>query len=59
MFKVILITGPRQVGKTTTLKKLFQDKYAYVTLDDINELEVAKTDPKTIFFESFSAFNHR
>jgi predicted AAA+ superfamily ATPase len=49
MFKVILITGPRQVGKTTTLKHLFQDKYGYVTLDDITELEIAKTDPKLFF----------
>jgi predicted AAA+ superfamily ATPase len=49
MFKVILITGPRQVGKTTTLKHLFQGKYGYVTLDDITELEVAKTDPKLFF----------
>jgi predicted AAA+ superfamily ATPase len=49
MFKVILITGPRQVGKTTTLKQLFKNKYDYVTLDDINELEVAKTDPKLFF----------
>lgn len=49
MFKVILITGPRQVGKTTTLKHLFQDSYDYVTLDDVNELEIAKTDPKLFF----------
>ena len=49
MFKVVLITGPRQVGKTTTLKQLFKNKYDYVTLDDINELEVAKTDPKLFF----------
>ena len=49
MFKVILITGPRQVGKTTTLKQLFKEKFDYVTLDDINELEVAKTDPKLFF----------
>ena len=27
MFKVVLITGPRQVGKTTTLKQLFKGKY--------------------------------
>jgi predicted AAA+ superfamily ATPase len=49
MFKVVLITGPRQVGKTTTLKQLFKGKYDYVTLDDINELEIAKTDPKLFF----------
>ncbi|MDY0074954.1 MAG: AAA family ATPase, partial [Acholeplasmataceae bacterium] len=46
MFKVLLITGPRQVGKTTTLKYLFKDTYNYVTLDDVTELSIAKEDPK-------------
>jgi uncharacterized protein len=49
MFKVLLITGPRQVGKTTTLKHLFKDTYHYVTLDDITELALAKEDPKLFF----------
>lgn len=51
-FKVVLITGSRQVGKSTTLKKIFAGKYNYVTLDDINYLTLAKNDPK-FFFESF------
>jgi hypothetical protein len=49
MFKVLLVTGPRQVGKSTTLKHLFGDTYNYVTLDDILELELAKNDPKLFF----------
>lgn len=49
MFKVLLITGPRQVGKTTTLKHLFKESYNYVTLDDITELTIAKEDPKLFF----------
>lgn len=49
MFKVLLVTGPRQVGKTTTLKHLFKDTYNYVTLDDINQLNLAKTDAKLFF----------
>lgn len=49
MFKVLLITGPRQVGKTTTLKYLFKDTYHYVTLDDVTELAIAKEDPKLFF----------
>lgn len=49
MFKIILITGPRQVGKTTLLKHALVEKYEYITLDDINELEIAKTDPKLFF----------
>ena len=49
MFKVVLITGPRQVGKTTLLKHILGDEYTYVTLDNINELEAAKTDPVLFF----------
>ena len=48
-FKVVLITGPRQVGKSTTLQYLFKDKYNYVTLDDINQLNIALEDPKLFF----------
>lgn len=32
-YKAVLVTGPRQVGKSTLLKKLFEDR-KYVTLDD-------------------------
>ena len=49
MFKVLLVTGPRQVGKSTTLKHLFGNTYNYVTLDDVLELELAKNDPKLFF----------
>ncbi|MCF7930180.1 MAG: ATP-binding protein [Acholeplasmataceae bacterium] len=49
MFKVLLVTGPRQSGKTTTLKHLFEGDYNYVTLDDITDLEIAKNDPKLFF----------
>ncbi|HHW79496.1 MAG TPA: ATP-binding protein [Acholeplasmataceae bacterium] len=52
MFKVLLITGPRQVGKTTTLRHLFKDTYNYVTLDDITELRLAKEDPKLFFMNN-------
>lgn len=48
-YPAILITGPRQVGKTTMLKKLMEleDKNrSYVTLDDLNERMLAKTDPQ-------------
>lgn len=51
-FKVVLITGPRQVGKSTTLQYLFKDKYNYVTLDDINQLNIALEDPKLFFLNN-------
>ena len=48
-FSVVLLTGPRQVGKTTMLKMLAEAEGVnreYVTLDDITEREMAKNDPK-------------
>lgn len=48
-FSVVLLTGPRQVGKTTMLKRLAEAEGVnreYVTLDDITEREMAKNDPK-------------
>lgn len=47
-FKVVLVTGPRQVGKSTLLKNELPE-YEYVTLDDISELEVAKESPALFF----------
>ena len=52
-FKVILVTGPRQVGKTTMIKKLMEGTdRKYVTLDDLEMRRMAKEDPKT-FIEVF------
>lgn len=44
-YACILITGPRQVGKTTVLRQLMDDDRAYVTLDDLEERSLAKRDP--------------
>lgn len=44
-YSCILITGPRQVGKTTVLKQLMDSAREYVTLDDLDERRLAKTDP--------------
>ncbi len=44
-YPVVLVTGPRQVGKTTMLQKLMEGTgRGYVTLDDLNERNIAKTD---------------
>ncbi|MDL2292257.1 ATP-binding protein [Acholeplasma sp. OttesenSCG-928-E16] len=58
-FKTVLITGPRQVGKTTVLKHLFNDTYNYVTFDDYNFLNLAKNDPQLFMkeFESNTIFD--
>lgn len=46
-YPVVLVTGPRQVGKTTMLQKLMEGTdRSYVTLDDLNERNLARTDPE-------------
>jgi len=53
-FKVVLVTGPRQVGKTTMLEKLMQGTgRKYVSLDNMADRNLAKNDPKT-FIETYS-----
>ena len=44
-FKVILVTGARQVGKSTLLKHCDSERN-YVTLDDYRERELAINDPE-------------
>ena len=53
-FPVVLLTGARQVGKTTLLRRLSQEARAYVTLDDPLVLSLAKTDP-ALFMQRFPA----
>ena len=48
-FSALLITGPRQAGKTTMLKELSAREgigRGYVSLDDLNARDMAKNDPK-------------
>ena len=51
-YPVLLVTGPRQVGKTTMLEHLAQKEgrnREAITLDDLTVRELAKTDPKMFF----------
>ena len=52
-FKAILVTGARQVGKTTVLKHLAEGtNRTYVTLDNRMARDLAKTDP-VLFFQTY------
>lgn len=43
---ITLVTGPRQVGKTTICVEVFEKiAYAYYTLDDIRVCDEAPRDP--------------
>lgn len=59
MFPVLLVTGPRQVGKTTLLQKLAEIQRGegverkYVTLDDPDVRYLAKRDP-ALFLQRYA-----
>jgi len=44
-YPVVMLTGPRQSGKTTLCKMLFPNK-AYVSLENPEDREYALSDPK-------------
>ncbi|MBQ6471526.1 MAG: ATP-binding protein [Victivallales bacterium] len=52
-FPALLLTGARQVGKTTILRKLAGPDRKYVTFDDADLRTLAKEDPKG-FLDRFS-----
>ena len=45
-YAAIIITGPRQVGKTTTLRHLIENGRTEVALDDEEARRMAKNDPE-------------
>lgn len=49
--KVVLVTGARQVGKTTVLKQHLGESFNYVSMDNPREYLLAKQD-SVLFFES-------
>ena len=53
-YSAVLVTGPRQVGKSTTLIYLAENNRNYVTLDDLEARRMARTDPE-LFLSIHSA----
>ena len=52
-FKVVLVIGARQVGKSTMLKQLAKDRHrTVVTMDDDYLRELAQNDPR-LFFQTY------
>lgn len=51
-FPVLLLTGPRQVGKTTLLQHIIEPNRRYVTLDDPVLRSLANDDP-ALFMQRF------
>ena len=49
--KVVLVTGARQIGKTTVLKQHLSESFNYVSMDNPREYLLAKQD-SVLFFES-------
>lgn len=53
-FPVVLVTGPRQVGKTTMLKSCMEKNRTFVSLDELEIRAIAKSDP-ALFFQKYKA----
>ena len=48
-FKVLLVTGMRQVGKSTLLQQLSEAERQYITLDNFEDFELASHAPSAFF----------
>ncbi len=54
-YPVILVTGPRQVGKTTLLKEISKDTHKYITMDDLMQRKLLDEDSNLFFKNNSSA----
>lgn len=52
IFPVVAILGPRQCGKSTLVKKIFQEKKNYIYLDLQNTEDINKLTDPYLFFKS-------
>lgn len=50
LYPVVVVSGPRQAGKTTLCRAAFPDK-AYVSLESLDSREFARTDPRGFLAE--------
>jgi len=53
-YPVLMVLGARQVGKSTLLNHIKEEKRLYVTLDDFNARNLALTDP-LLFLQTYPA----
>lgn len=51
-FPVVLVTGPRQAGKSTLLQHTLQNGFKYLTFDDILIRALAESDP-VLFLKTY------
>ena len=51
-FSAVVLTGARQVGKTTFLRHISEPKRKYVSLDSLDYRKMAKNDPR-LFLSNF------
>ena len=51
-YPVVVVTGPRQSGKSTLVRHAFPEHH-YVSLEDLDQREFAATDPRG-FLNQFS-----
>ena len=50
-FKVLLVTGMRQVGKSTLLQHLTEGNRKYVSMDNFDDLDLAEQSPGAFFLQ--------
>ncbi|MCL2793289.1 MAG: ATP-binding protein [Spirochaetaceae bacterium] len=52
-FPVVLVTGPRRVGKSVLLSMIQEEKRKYVTLDNLDDRKLAVEDP-AMFLQKYA-----
>ena len=52
-FPALIVTGSRQIGKTTMLKRIAEEERKYISLDDPMAREMARSEP-ALFMERYA-----